>query len=337
MKKIAIILLAVCLFTTGCVFFPAEEELLQPPLIEGDSLVYDTATVEIRDVTKITDVTIAFDYADMQTVAFDNIGSGAFIKEFNVRVGDTVAKGDVIARLYDSQMAFSAEEARLEYESARDTYEAIANDPNIDWRTKRTYQRTMDAAKLKYDMELLYMENSVLLAPCNGVITWADPDIKPFSPVKSYQELARITVDDTVIAKYYGQRYSFFAEGDYFDAVVTQNGAEHTVRLKATYNAGKYDTSSTKSYSVTFAVESTGGASLDAGLSGTISIVTASLKNALTVPLACVKNYLSSRYVRLYSEGVITEMYITYMLSDGEFVAISPEDGLKEGDTIIVG
>ena len=337
MKKLVILLLLVCILSTGCVFFPAEEEFLQPPLVQGDSLVYDTATVEKRTVTKINNVSVAFDYKEMYSVAFDNIGDSAYVKEFNVKVGDTLTKGQVIGRLYDSQMIFDAEEARLEYESAKDTYEAIINDPNIDWRTKRTYQKAMDSAKLNYDMKLLYVENSVLVSPCDGVVTWVDPDIKPFSSVKSYQELVRVTVDDSIIAKYYGQRYGVFTEGDVFDAVIKQGGVEHTVKLKVTYNAGKYDTSDSKSYSVTFSVENNGGITLDAGFSGTISIVTSSIENTLAVPLSAIKNYLGSKYVRLYSEGVITQMYITYVLSDGEYVAISPEDGLKEGDVIIVG
>ena len=84
-------------------------------------------------------------------------------------------------------------------------------------------------------------------------------------------------------------------------------------------------------------MENNGGITLNAGFSGTISIVTSSIENTLAVPLSAIKNYLGSKYVRLYSEGVITQMYITYVLSDGEYVAISPEDGLKEGDVIIVG
>ena len=70
MKKLVILLLLVCILSTGCVFFPAEEEFLQPPLVQGDSLVYDTATVEKRTVTKINNVSVAFDYKEMYSVAF---------------------------------------------------------------------------------------------------------------------------------------------------------------------------------------------------------------------------------------------------------------------------
>jgi len=98
--KITLILVIIFshLFTsTGCYFFPKEEEVLAPPLKEPEKLVYKTIKVKKGNIEKRINATAYF-VSDLQTDLSFTFRGGR-IKSINVKNGDMVKEGDILIEL----------------------------------------------------------------------------------------------------------------------------------------------------------------------------------------------------------------------------------------------
>ena len=88
---------SISLLMSGCFFFPAEEELLEPPTVAVEDIAYSTYTAKQKT---IEDKVIATGYVVCKTQY--NAGfpeSGGTIKTIYVTAGQFVEKGDLIGEV----------------------------------------------------------------------------------------------------------------------------------------------------------------------------------------------------------------------------------------------
>ena len=147
-KIIKIITIAAAALTlSGCYFFPAEEELLEPPTVAIEDVAYSTYTAKIKDIASQT---MASGYV---TAKEDfNCGfteSGGILKKIHVNVGDFVEEGQLIAELDTGNLEYLYEQQKLIVEKARITYvnSGSSTEPKVSFSTA-VYSLSLSASAI---------------------------------------------------------------------------------------------------------------------------------------------------------------------------------------------
>lgn len=126
--RITLISTLIMILTSGCYFFPQEEEVLAPPLKASQEVTYKTVKVELGTIEKKIDATAYF-ISDAQTgVSFQY--KGGRIAAIYVKTGDVVKAGDVLLQLDTEslenqlfQQQMSLERLKLNYNQTISSYE----------------------------------------------------------------------------------------------------------------------------------------------------------------------------------------------------------------------
>ena len=81
----------------GCALFPEEEEELAPPLKAPAAVTYTTTQVERGEIVDSVTVSGTFISTTSYDLSFEK--RSGYISEINVKPGDTVTEGQLLARL----------------------------------------------------------------------------------------------------------------------------------------------------------------------------------------------------------------------------------------------
>lgn len=167
---VLVILGAVALSATACALFPDEENVEIPVLKTPKPVEYS--------LYKVARGTIETGSSGIGTVssvyytraAFRN--SGGYVSKFNVNIGDTVNEGDILVELDNNALSLQLEEAEINYELQKLSYE----DTCSKYPDGSVYIRQA-ALNLK-KVENVYLaiketyENTILRAPVSGVVVY---------------------------------------------------------------------------------------------------------------------------------------------------------------------
>jgi len=113
----------------GCMFLPQEEELLPPDLLQPEEITYKTMLVpkgSIKDV--MIDICVAGS-STRYDLSFHN--RSGYLTELNVLLGQTVEKGQVIARLDTDNLEMDIQRQRLSVERLRLSIQEAGAAPDI--------------------------------------------------------------------------------------------------------------------------------------------------------------------------------------------------------------
>ncbi|MGD8189687.1 efflux RND transporter periplasmic adaptor subunit [Brevibacillus ginsengisoli] len=132
-------MLTLSLFLSGCSIFPAEEEVLAPPLVEPTAITYELAKVAKGDITYSVKGNASFTTASKHELSFKDPQER--LKEFHVKIGDKVKKGQVMAELDMGDIDHKIQVAQLELKKAQLAVHELESDQN------RTFQ--LQAAKVE--------------------------------------------------------------------------------------------------------------------------------------------------------------------------------------------
>lgn len=174
---------------SGCSILPAEEETLQPPLIQKKQQSYETTTVKRGNMQLYLSSIATADSEDNRAVAYSE--SGGQLKRVLVAEGETVSIGTPIAELDTGDLPTRIKLQKLTVEQKQINYsDAVKH--NNDKNTIRLYQIDLDREKLVLDSLVKEYNKSLLFSPIAGVITYLST-IKPGQSVEAQVTIAVIS------------------------------------------------------------------------------------------------------------------------------------------------
>jgi RND family efflux transporter MFP subunit len=314
---------------------------------------YLTATAATGDVTAEVAATgtiassdeyaLGFGAAPQLTSITTSVGSGTWsVTEVDASVGQTVKKGDVLAKASTSDLEqqlqiqrTSLSAARLQEKLAKSTLDSASGTTAIR-QARAAYYSAVNArrqAQQAVNDTKSQIKQATLSAPIAGTITAVniapglDSSGTAITIASNTYDVTADVVEDDISSMSIGQ-----------DATVTVGAINAAIQGKVSSIAPVTSTSgsnSVVSYPVT--VTLTGAPSnLRPGMTADITIVTASANNVLTIPSEALRGSVGYYSVQvLGADGKPTSTAVTVGLITSSSAEI--KSGLSAGDVIVTG
>lgn len=316
---------AAILALSGCYFFPAEEELLEPPTVAVEDVAYSTYTARTKT---ISDQTMASGYVTSKheySAAFPE--SGGVLKKIYVNAGQFVEEGELLAELDTGNLPYLYEQQKLIVQKAALSANAsreAALEYEIQQNTLTEYERQMN--------------NSRLYAGMTGQVCFT-AEIKPGATVTAYKTVVKVIDPEKLFVKYTSNTLKQFPLGK--DVTITIGGEDYAGYVSKTPTAsaeGLYDdypelAADTSSIYCEF----TDGMphALTCGELADITAVYATHENAVVISKNLVRSDGDRKYVFILDEtDTKREVEITTGIENATEVEIL--SGLSAGDKVVV-
>ena len=226
---------------SGCNFLPEEEPAIAPPLVEPQRQEYELFKVERKaQFTKYFTGVGSLKSVDQQQLCFTE--SGKRLKSINVKYGDIVEKGAIIAQTDSAGLEddiklqrISVEKVNIELDQLKNQYSRYLSLSEEYQPSKTELENLQNSIKLKeldlqrenliLDRSLNEYAKSTLVSPISGLVTYISTlregdMITPFEPV--------VIIDDP-------RQLQVTCGSSDTDSVITGMPAE------VTYNGEKYE------------------------------------------------------------------------------------------------
>lgn len=316
---------AVSLSLSGCYFFPAEEELLEPPTVAVEDVAYSTYTARVKT---IYDQTLASGYITSKNeynAAFPE--SGGTLKKIYVNAGQYVEQGELLAELDTGDLPYLYEQQKLIVQKAA----LSANNSQEDMLQYEIEQNTLT----EYERQ---MNNARLYAGISGQVCYT-AQINPGTTVTAYKIVVKVVDPDNLFVKYtsnklksfpLGKEVTITVDGEEYAGYVSKTPSETTQGLYEDYPELFADTES-------IYCEFTDGmpSFLTVGELADIAATFAVSENAVVISKNLVKSDGDRKYVFVLDENDNKkEVDIETGIENATEVEIL--SGLKAGDKVVV-
>lgn len=312
---------------TGCYFFPAEEELLDPPTVAVEDIAYSTYTAKQKT---IEDKTVATGYVVCKSQF--NAGfpeSGGTIKTIYVTAGQYVEKGDLLAELDTGNLSYLYEQQKLIVEKALLRYNSTGSADD-----RLTYEMEQNTLA-EYERQL---GNSRIYAGMTGQVCYVQ-SLNPGDTVTAYKTIVKIVDPSQICIQYTASNMKSFPLGQ--EVTITVDGEDlpgYVSKTPTEVTEGVYDEfpsilSDTESIYCEFTDELP--SFLTVGQTADITAVFASHENAVVISKTLVKTDGDRTYVTILDENDNkTEVDVTVGIQNATEAEILT--GLNAGDRVVV-
>ena len=204
LKKTAILAALVSLLavSASCGLFPEEEEALPPPVKSAPVVEYRTVPARKGTLVKSLDnLTAKFMSPVLADVYFTD--SGLRFKGYTVKQGDTVMAGAVLAEADTSGLENSISQQEITLRKLELTY-SQQKASNADEFTLMKSQIDIESARDTLEKLKSGLENTKLLAPISGQITFLDTGLKEASSITANKVYIRMADLSQLMLQYSG-------------------------------------------------------------------------------------------------------------------------------------
>lgn len=326
-KKIlcSITAIAAALSMSGCYFFPAEEELLDPPTVAIEDVAYSTYSAKIKTIESKV---MASGYVTSKSEY--NAGfteSGGTLKKIYVTAGQFVEEGELLAELDTGNLEYLYEQQKLIVQKAA-LYASSSQAANLEYQME---QNTL----AEYERQL---QNSRLYAGMSGQVCFTEA-MNPGSTVTAYKTIVKIIDPENLFIKYTSNSLKAFPLGA--EVTITVNGEDfrgYVSKTPTETTAGLYDDYPELSADTTsIYCEFTDGLPnfLTIGTLADITAVFEVHENVVVIPKNLVKTDEERTYVTILDENDNKKEVdvVTGIENATEIEIIS---GLSAGDKVVV-
>lgn len=320
LRKLAALSVALLTFSTsGCYFFPAEEELLDPPTIAPDEVTYSTYTAKVKTIKNTVTVTgYVKSKTEMECYFTDYTGQ---VKNIYVKAGEFVEEGDLIADMNTGALEYELEIQKLKVQAAQLQYNSTGS--QADKLQLEIEQNTLAMYQAEYD-------GSKILAPMSGQVSFVY-GLNPGTEMDPYRVLARIADPEAL-----------YVDAEYPESITFKKGDKVTVTV------GDLEYPATITYSPTEAREA-GDENANAlhaefdgekpafaylGSLADITKINSMSENAIVIPKHLVKSDGDRQYVQIFADGEKIERDVVTGITNATEVEIV--SGLNAGEQVIV-
>jgi macrolide-specific efflux system membrane fusion protein len=331
------------------------------PRSAAAATTYLTATAAVADVQNDVAATGAIESSTSWNLAFGAVpttgsvsdsssagqgGTGTWtVAKVDVRVGDTVTKGQILATASNADLAAQIGAAKNDYaiaginkEQAQTAYDNATTDSAISQARANLLNATNQFASARKSLDDLKATaaRNQLVAPAAGVVTavnvtaGADPPTGAAITIAStdYQVTASVVESDVSSMRLQQPAtVSVAAIGATLEGIVTA--------IAPTADSSSSSGNGVVSYAVTVALKSP-PATLRAGMTAEVTITTASASGVLAVPAAAVRGVNGNYSVLVMTaSGTPEACPVTVGLMTSSLVEI--QSGLTAGDVVVIG
>lgn len=312
---------------TGCFFFPAEEELLEPPTVAIEDIAYSTYTAKQKT---IEDKTVATGYVfckSQYNASFPE--SGGTLKTIYVTAGQHVEEGDLLAELDVGDLDYLYKQQLLIVQKAQIAYNSSGT---AEARlTLEMEQNTLT----EYERQL---NNSRIYAGMTGEVCFVQ-DMDPGTTVTAYKTIIKIVDASQLCIQYSSSNMKSFPLGE--EVTITVDGEDYSGCVSKTptdVKEGLYDDfpAVMKDTSSIYCEFTDGTPSfLTVGQTADITAVFARHENAVVISKTLVKTDGDRTYVTILDENdTKKEVDVTVGITNATEAEILT--GLNAGDRVVV-
>lgn len=328
-KKLLLIVPVIsCMALSGCGLFPEEEEELAPPLKAPAAVSYTTTTVERGTIMDSVTTTGTFVSTETYDLSFDK--RSGYLSELSVKPGDSVQKGQLLAKLDTDALELDIQKQELTVERAQIALNMARAAENATSESIRLAEIDYEMQKLQLDELEEELEKQSIYAPADGVVSYiASTGVGQYVTARS--TLIRIVDPDSIQIECTGDNVSNFHLDQ--EVVVTLDKLEYAGKVVMTSAESPVDVSTTGSFiRVEVTDEIPEGDWL--GKSATVELIREKKEDVLVIPRNVVSMYSGESYVLVLEDGVKKERVIeTGIKNSTEIEVLS---GLEEGEEIII-
>jgi multidrug efflux pump subunit AcrA (membrane-fusion protein) len=333
-------LIGICLITgtlTGCSLLPVEEAELQPPLVQP---VKETLNViEAKRSNIVKQITGVATFASDKTDYLYYKNSGGKLISINLKLGDTVKAGDVVATTETDELETKIRQQEIAIEKVKiSLMQEIANKGGADDPAVRLKVLDLESAQIQMKLLQSQLTNARLVASSDGIVTYIDP-IKPGDEVSAFKQL--VTLSDPKQMKLV---YTASSQNDLGGVEINM---DVNVKIKDKMYEGKVvQTPMSVPPSDNKVVQDKNNKSLIIDVKGLpndvtigsqadITVVTEKRENVVVIPRAGLRNYMGRDYVQVLDgesrkeidveKGIVaaTEVEIRKGVNDGQKIILT--------------
>lgn len=331
-RSIALAAAAVLLSSSlsGCYFFPKEEEVLAPPLIEPPKIIYDTI-----DVKKGTIERKIMGSGSFMSVSQENLNfkfRSGYLKALNVKLGDKIKKGKVVAELDTDKLSNEIKAANITLRKVQIDYKALLEktDPPATQSEKDKMKLDVDLAKLRVQDLQLELNKAKLTSPISGQVVYID-EVSPGDNVSAFRTIVTVADPTKLQLVYKSENTSDFNVGMTVD--VKFDDKDYKGKIVMTPGTAPLDINPDLKKAVFIKVDKL-PSGVEIGETANITFTLEKKEDVIVLPRNVVKNFMGRFYVQVLDNDIKYERDVQIGIQTPTEVEIVK--GLTEGEKVIV-
>lgn len=323
-----ILLCTMMVALSGCYLFPEEEEVLAPPLIEPTEITYDVIEVKKGNIERKITGTGTFVSTEQEPIFFKNRG-GRF-KEYHVKVGDEVEKGQLIAELITDNIQSDIKKQKIALKKAQLNYQKLKSSGGDKFSLEMA-SLDIELAKITLEDLTRELEEAKLYSPISGKVVYIDNKLNPGDHINAFDSIAYIADPTSIQLSHSGSNVSEFKVGMAVEVKIKDNIYEGEV-VTTPANAPK-DADETLKDSVLIDVKDAPN-TIEMGDQANIALILEKREDVLVIPKNVVHNYMGRRFVKILEDDIRKERDIEIGVETPTEVEVIK--GLEVGEQVIV-
>lgn len=320
---------------SACSLLPKEEEALQPPLVKPVKENFEVVAAKKGTIARTVAGVATFASNQTQYLSFKQ--SGDRLLAIDVKLGDTVKKGDIVARLDKGDLETKIRQQELSIEKAQIALQQTKEDKRGDVQAVRLKMIDIESAQIALDQLHTQYDRMNLVSNISGVVTYIE-NMKQGDQVTAYKSI--ITISDPTQMRL---TYEFGSTGD---LTGIQVGMDVDLKFKNSPFKGKIvQIPATAPQSEVKAVQEknakTIAFSTDAlpgnaaiGNTADFTITVEKKEGVVIIPRQGLRSYLGRDYVQIMDGESRKELDVEKGIVSATEVEI--RKGLQEGQKVII-
>lgn len=336
MRTFQYIFIAGLVFTlSGCALLPIEEEALKPPLVKPAKQSFEVVDVKVGTISKQLKNGASFVSSKTQDLFFKH--SGGRLLNINVKSGDLVKQGEVIARLDPEDLENRITQQKLVLEKVTIFYkQAEQQNPN-DAVSLRLKQIDIEVVQNELSQLNAQLEKTKLISTIDGIVTYVS-DAKEGDYMGAY-----VTVISISDPKHIQLESQVSSAGDLISVTVgmkteviidEKKYQGHILQIPSTapYTEDK-DQRDKNAKTLIVGVDGL-PETIGLGVSADIVLTLEEKKNALIIPRSALSTFLGRDFVHVLEGESRKEIDVEKGITSSTEIEITK--GLKEGQKVII-
>jgi len=312
-------------------FFPQEESLLAPDLLQPVEVEFITMEVELGSIQNIVNDTVVALSSEYHQLSFHN--RAGYLDEFPVRTGQRVSAGDVLARLETDVIERDIKRQNLTIELLElSLAEARAMQHPTRFPVRRA-QLELEMAMLTLEELEIEYERTSIIAPVDGIVMYTAPyGLGDFIPARSL--VVSVADPEQIEFHYTGPRLREIKLG--MDVSIEIDGRE--IPAKVTITPDSAPAAVREQYQNTVVITANNPEEIpntvDMGNRYTFSILLEEEENVIVIPVDVVSVYMGQYQVQVLENGLRFNRDIVVGIVTRNYIEVVR--GLEVGETLII-
>jgi len=328
--SIILLVLILSLILSACML-PQEDDLLPPDLLQPEEIIFQTIEVELGTIQDILEDFVTTASSIRYEMTFHN--RSGFLAELNVRPGQEVQEGDVLARLDTGSLYIDIQLQQLEVERQQ-----LLHEDTIRFGATRLARRLseldLERAELRLQQLEEEMEKSSIIAPVDGEVVFLNNvGIGEFVPGRT----VILTIADPAFIQfeYTGTQTARIRQGMEAEIHIGSQTIPARVSMTPT-NAPEEDRDRLRNTIVFTAINPDDlPRDMRIGARHNFSIFMDEREDVIVIPSSAVTNFMGQSFVQILENGMRTERDLDIGITSRTHVEVLT--GLTEGELLIIG